>query len=110
MSGNSLSVRMADLARDLQSEPSARSALDHVVLAARELIDGCDSVGVTLASRDGVVHSAASTDELHEAVSRLQGECGEGPCLDAVRHEDVVVVRDLSRDERWSRWRPRAVQ
>jgi GAF domain-containing protein len=101
---------MAELARDLRSEITAQSTLEYVDVAARELIDNCDSAGVTLASSDGEVQPVASADELHAAVNRLQAVLGEGPCLDAVRREDVVVVHDLARDERWPRWRPHAVR
>jgi transcriptional regulator with GAF, ATPase, and Fis domain len=105
-----LSERIADLSRDLRSEASAESTLGHVVVAACEMIDGCDSAGITLVTRQGKVHSAVSTDELHDEVNRLQGKLREGPCLDALWREDVVVVPDLAGDDRWSRWRPRAVQ
>ena len=39
----------------------------------------------------------------------LQYELDEGPCLDSVRWHETVVSQDLSREERWPRWTPRAV-
>lgn len=104
-----LSQRIAALARDLHSHIGNGDTLDAVVHAARDLIDGCDSAGITLVSSRGVVRTAVSTDALHQKVNALQSEVHEGPCLDALWREEVVVVPDLAEDSRWPRWRPAAV-
>ncbi len=104
-----LSQRIAALARDLHSHIGNGGTLDATVQAACDLLDGCDSAGITLVTNRGVVHSAVSTDTLHEKVNALQAELHEGPCLDALWREEVVVVPDLAKDDRWPRWRPAAV-
>jgi GAF domain-containing protein len=109
MTSDLLSERMAALARDLHSHIGNGGTLHTVVHAACDLIEGCDSAGVTLVTSRGVVHSAASTDTLHDKVNALQSELHEGPCLDALWRDEVVVVPDLDKDSRWPRWRPAAI-
>lgn len=101
--------RMADLARDLRSEGSAEETLRHVVQAAVELIDGCDSAGISLSTTEGRIRTSACTGEVPVAADRLQQELGEGPCVDAAWHEEVVSASDLATDARWPAWAPRAV-
>jgi GAF domain-containing protein len=104
-----LSQRISALARDLHSHIGNGSTLDTIVHAASDLIGGCDSAGITLVSNRGVVRSAVSTDTLHEKVNALQAELREGPCLDALWRDEVVVVPDLAAETRWPRWRPAAM-
>ena len=110
MTETTISERMAALARDLSSEEDPAATLQHIVDASVSLIDGCELAGITLAQRNGQVATSADTDARHEILSKLQEELGEGPCLDAVWDHRVVFVDDLARDERWPKWRPRAVQ
>jgi GAF domain-containing protein len=105
-----LSQRIAALARDLHSQASGDATLEHVVHAACDLLDGCDSAGITLVSRRGVVRTAVSTDAVHEKINALQSELHEGPCLDALWRDEVIVVPDLATDSRWPRWRPIVVE
>ncbi|ROR91893.1 GAF and ANTAR domain-containing protein [Nocardioides aurantiacus] len=103
------SSRMADLARDLRSEESAAQTLQHVVQAVVDLIEGCDSAGISLATTAGRIRTSACTGEVPVAADRLQQELGEGPCVDAAWHEEVVSATDLGFDTRWPLWAPRAV-
>jgi GAF domain-containing protein len=105
-----LSERMSVLARDLLSEESFTQTTDHVVAAAVDLIEGCSSSGISLAHRNGTVETTATTDETGRRADALQQEIGEGPCLDAVWDQEVVLSRDLAEDPRWSTWGPAAVE
>lgn len=103
-----LDERMAGLARDLQTHDLAADTLQHIVEAAVDLLDPCDSAGISLASRDGGIETSACTDDLTRRADKLQQECGEGPCMDAVWNEPVVWSPDLTTEVRWPRWGPAA--
>lgn len=107
---SNLHERMAGLARDLRSRESAHGTLQHIVDAAVEMIDGCDSAGISLAVKDGEITTSACTDDLTRRADELQQELGEGPCMDAAWREHVVSAPDLATDERWPRWGPAAVE
>ena len=76
----------------------------------QRLVDGCTEVldvwaaGLIVADPAGAQMLAAST---HEAalLELVQVRSGEGPCLEAMRVDDLVVVPSLDAvAERWPRW------
>jgi GAF domain-containing protein len=79
----------------------ARLAADVVVPPA--------SCGVTV-RRDGRPLTAASSDARAERVDQVQYGFGEGPCLHTLSSGEVVDVSDLERDDRWPRYRVRALE
>src|SRR4051812_35322768 len=50
------------------------------------------------------VASIAYSDELILKADSLQYDLSEGPCLEAVRTDDVFIIPDLRADVRWPRW------
>jgi GAF domain-containing protein len=107
---DNLSRRMAELARDLQSEDTAALTMQHVVAASVELVDGCHSAAISLATRARDITTAATTDDVAVLADKLQQQLGEGPCIDAVWEEPLVSVPDLAVDPRWPTWGARAVE
>lgn len=93
----------AELARALGEVEQESDRLMLAVEAAVELIPGCRHAGITV-NRGGECHTLASTGEVLPAINALQNELGQGPCKSADRDEEVVVITDLVRDERWSTW------
>lgn len=73
-----------------------------------ELVEGCDHVGVTIASR-GRLSTPAASDDLVRQGDAWQYELGEGPCVDSVVDQQTVVAQDLTADRRWTRWGPKVV-
>jgi transcriptional regulator with GAF, ATPase, and Fis domain len=104
-----LADALAEMARDLAAQDSARATLDRVVAHAVALVDGCDAAGVMVLRRGEVITLAAS-DNVAVASDRLQGECGEGPCFDAARNKhEAYRITDLStRSEQWPKYVPEA--
>lgn len=96
-----LAVRLSDLARDLQQEQDTEAILTIIVHAAMELIPHVAGASISLVTGRRTVQSRAASGELPLMVDALQGEKGQGPCLDAAYDERVVRVPDLSSDERW---------
>ena len=104
-----LRTRMANLARDLESEQNVEKTLQHIVEATVELVVGCQAASILLATRQGEIKTSAFTDEAIARADQLQAELNEGPCVDAVWKEEVVLVPDLRAEDRWPRWVPRTI-
>lgn len=84
----------------LVSEETLQSTLQRVVELARATIDGCDAAGVSLIE-NSEVSTAAATDEFTLRIDRDQYKTREGPCLQALSTQEVVIVDDVASDPRW---------
>jgi GAF domain-containing protein len=98
----------AAIAQQLLAFTSERPTVRHVVELAVETVSGCHYAGVSLRHSNGRVDTPACTDDLVAKADSLQYELQEGPCLDAIRADDLYVVEDLAHDRRWPNWGPRA--
>ncbi|CAM05926.1 ANTAR domain-containing protein [Saccharopolyspora erythraea NRRL 2338] len=105
-----LAVALARMARDLLAQNTVQSTLDRIASFAVELVDGCEHAGILLVHPGREIQTAAATSDLVRESDRLQGELGEGPCLDAARNrEEVYRIADMTREEyRWTRYVPHA--
>jgi putative methionine-R-sulfoxide reductase with GAF domain len=63
-------------------------------------IPGCDMAGITLI-RDGKPVTAAFTDPEAPEIDTAQYASGEGPCLDAFRHNKIYTIADTRSETRW---------
>lgn len=98
----------ADIAQQLLASTSERPTVRRVVELAVDTVPFCHHAGVSLRHGNGRVDTPAATDEIVVQADTLQYELQEGPCLDAIRADELYVVHDLAHDERWPRWGPRA--
>ena len=97
--------QVADAARSMQQASGTQRTLDEVVSLAPELIRGCDLVGISIITPDGI-DTPAGTDEALNRIDELQFEMREGPCFDALELHERVHSPDLASDPRWPRWGP----
>jgi hypothetical protein len=98
----------AGIAQRLLASTSERPTVRRVVELAVETVPACHYAGVSLRHSNGRVDTPACTDDLVAKADALQYELQEGPCLDAIRADELYVVEDLASDERWPAWGPRA--
>ena len=110
MPTGSLSKHIADAARELQATSSAQETMDAVVRLATEIVDGCEEAGISLLHARKKIDTPAATGDVPCTVDRLQYELDEGPCLDAVREEEVVYCPDLTDEPRWGTWAARSTE
>ncbi len=97
-----LGAVMSRVARRLQEEHGdVEATLRAIAASAVESVDAAEECGITYVIGRSTVESRAATGELPRSVDALQERLGEGPCLDAVRDEDVVRVDDVATDGRW---------
>lgn len=98
-----MAVRQEEYVRRYARRARADMAADLSSLAtlAVQQTSGVDHVGATLVTEDGVIRSLAASDGHAHALDNIQRGCGQGPCLSAAIHSDVVRVADLVLETRW---------
>lgn len=90
-----LSDSIAELSTLLLSDESLDSVLQRVVDLARGSVKGCEHAGVTLVRQERPLTAAASDGTTLKA-DGAQYEFSEGPCLQAIRDNCVIVVDDFT--------------
>ena len=68
----------------MQGFASTQKTLDQAVLVATEIVEGCDLVGISVVTPDGI-DTPAGNDEALNRIDELQFKMREGPCFDALR-------------------------
>lgn len=67
-----------------------------------------DGAGVSLAARDGHLRFVTATDRSLTELEMVQESEQEGPCVEAFRRNEVVLVSDIAAEPRWDRYRQAA--
>jgi hypothetical protein len=106
----SLARRIAELARSLQAERGAGDTMDLAVTLAVDVITGSEDAAISLIHRGRVVETPAYTSERALRADQVQQELGVGPCLTAIRDEEVVSCPNLEVETRWGEWGPRTAE
>lgn len=104
-----LAQTFAGIARALLSENSVQATLQKIVDLAVETVDGCDHAGISFVEGRKITTRASSND-VPPRVDAIQYETGEGPCLDAIRDQEVFQTDDLAEEERWPKFSKRAAR
>ena len=94
---------LADAVLDLNDQPDPPHTLQRLIEMAPEFFPSCDFVGISLVQRDRITTPVASNEHLR-VLDERQYVLGEGPCRDAIRRDNVVMVDDLATDARWPIW------
>ncbi len=100
----------AEVARSLAEQGDVTQTLQRIGELAVKTVPGADYAAVTRIRAHGRLDSVAATDDVCRRVDEVQYETGEGPCVDAVREQEVVRIDDLAATERWPRFADRAVE
>lgn len=101
---------LGHLARALHvASDELQPTLDAIVQAAVRTVPGTDDAGLIVVRR-GVLRPVATTGPRPSLLDELQLRAGEGPCYDAAATQQVVVVADLTHDDRWVKLRQAAAE
>lgn len=100
LSPNALASLLVSLGESITDEDDLANVLQRVTEVAHQVIDNADCTGVTV-DFGGRTYTAAYTDGRTLRVDHEQYAAGEGPCLQASRTRETVLV-DL--DEATDRW------
>lgn len=81
-----------------------------VVAEAAAALPNAATAGLTLIRGSEPPRTLGATSELADRVDKIQYDTGEGPCLEAIKDNDITVTNDLTDDCRWPRFCARAVE
>jgi GAF domain-containing protein len=98
---------MAKVAATLEIPSTVGERLHLVLEAATATVPGVDAASISLLQR-GRMETLAGTDSLPYELDGVQYQLDEGPCVDALRHEDFQRADDLADDKRWPCYAPKA--
>ena len=98
----------SQIALELFAPGTVRGTLQRIVDLAARSIDGCDAAGVFFILDSKAVTVAASHPLVHE-LDHLQIAADEGPCVDASTKGLTIYAGDLTDDDRWPTFGPRAL-
>jgi hypothetical protein len=103
--------RLARVFAELSAEGDGDWSSSRLCEAAREII-GVSGTGVMLMSDEIPRGSLCATNAVSGLIEELQFTLGEGPCVDAHRHDQVVLAPDLTAADatRWPAFTPPAVE
>ena len=105
--GTADTEKFAQMARSLLAERDVQHTLQKICDLAVETIDGCDHAGISFL-KGKKVETPAASDDVPRTVDAIQYETSEGPCLDAIRENEVFESGDLGRERRWPQFASRA--
>jgi GAF domain-containing protein len=89
-------------------EMRVEDAFREVVHTTHAMFD-VDGAGLMLADADQHLRNVAASDDRFAHLEELQVHHGEGPCVDAFDHKELVGAEDLESDPRWPRFSEAAV-
>jgi transcriptional regulator with GAF, ATPase, and Fis domain len=104
-----LARTFAGLARELQSADGVAGTLQRIVDLSVDLVDACEHAGLSMVHGRRIETVTASSD-LPRRVDAIQYETDQGPCLDAIREQEMFRSDDLSADLRWPEFSARAAR
>jgi GAF domain-containing protein len=99
----------AELGRIELATTDLQDVLGRVAVLAKRTIPGATEASITLLQGSQAT-TAAFTGPLALHLDEKQYEVGHGPCLDAGRGGETVVIDDMESEERWPDYTPRALQ
>lgn len=100
---------LASLATQLVDGATLDEMLLHVCETVVEHVVGADEASVSLLT-NGTASTYGATSGLPLAADERQYEAGTGPCMEAARGGQIVVVDDMRTDERWGKVLPRMAE
>jgi hypothetical protein len=92
----------ADFAAAIDGVPAGRATAERICAACVDLLQ-VDGASISLVHAGSTFGTLGSTSELSRRLDEYQFTFGEGPCLDAVRAAQPILVPDLEdpTEQRW---------
>lgn len=109
MAPRGIAEALADVARNAQAAPDLDQTLERVVVGAADTITGVEDASISLIE-GGKIRTVAPTSSLVELVDGVQGQVGEGPCVDAIEENHTFRTGDVGNDKRWLKFGPEAAR
>ena len=98
----------ATVARTLaEQHDDLTASLEKIVHLAVDHLDACEYAGISLVENRRIT-SPASSNDIPKKLDEIQSETDEGPCIDAIKDQEVFQTADLRNEGRWPRFSARA--
>ncbi len=108
-SDGQLTQVLVEFAHTLGTDFSVQTILDRFVHQVLDVVP-VTAAGVMVMGEGDELHFVAASNQQIQQIEVLQNELAEGPCLEAYRTGQPVAVPDLTADERFPNFSPRALQ
>jgi GAF domain-containing protein len=99
---------LAALGQFVVSERSLQESLQRVAELSTRAVYGADGAGVTWVV-SGNPTTVTAAGDLVRRIDEIQWSLDEGPCLQAYRTQQIVLVESLEVEDRWPRFTPAAL-
>ena len=106
--GDKLLQLLASIARELSEAETLQDTAQRVVDLAERFLTNCHGASLMLISRRKIETPASSSQVAYDS-DMAQFETDQGPCLDAIRKQQTIVVDDLEAEDRWPEYRAKAL-
>jgi GAF domain-containing protein len=94
------------LSRFVVGEAPLDALMQQITATAKELIDPVTDASITFTRGDDRGWTVASTGDLATKLDEAQYELAHGPCMDAASGGTVMLIEDLSTDDRYPDYGP----
>ncbi len=101
---------VAGIARRLAAEEDLDGLLQRIVDLGEQEIDRCDGVSLMLIRKGGRVSTPAFSSPIARDSDLAQFATDQGPCLEAIREHQTIIIDDLQTEARWPEYRERALR
>jgi transcriptional regulator with GAF, ATPase, and Fis domain len=94
---------VAELVQTLQEQQNTDldTVLGELTHSAACAMPGAQHAGITIASRNGKVRTAAATSRYPALLDEIQQQHEQGPCLSAAWEDHVIRIDDMMLENRW---------
>ncbi|MGV0745135.1 GAF and ANTAR domain-containing protein [Mycolicibacterium sp. XJ870] len=98
-----IALQISELIRDIQQRPTTDvdAVLSELAESGVSYIPTAQHGGITIATRDGKLHTAAATSDYAVLLDKIQQRCAEGPCLTAAWEQHITKIDDVETEQRW---------
>jgi ANTAR domain/GAF domain len=107
---NALIAQLNELVYAMHEDQDGGIKVPRVVQFAAAAVPGADHAAISMASDGHQPKTIAATGELPVLVDKIQYDLDEGPCMQALIQSDLVWANDLTTDQQWPQFAPRAVE
>lgn len=99
---------LAELSRIDLRRDDLEAVLHRIADLARSTVPGADEVSVSLVGRKGKATTPAHTGAMALQADEAQYAQASGPCVDAAEGGQLVLVEDMTTEQRWPQYVARA--
>ncbi|GAB4013999.1 GAF and ANTAR domain-containing protein [Nocardioides ultimimeridianus] len=100
----------ASLAQVLYRSDSYAEVYEQLCRTAVDLVPGCDHACIVTVSAGQRPELQATTDDIAARIDRLEWECGEGPCVDAILSDRFECDPNITQHPTWPRLAARVLR